>query len=329
MSKSYIVTGGAGFIGSHMCEFLLSRKFKVVCFDNLKQGSSNNIKLLKKYKNFKFYKIDLLDKKKLNKIKLKNIYGIFHFAGIGDIVPAIERPTEYVENNALGTLNILEYARHNKILKFTYAASSSCYGLPKKIPISENSNIDIQHPYALSKYLGEQLVLHWNKVYKMKTDSVRIFNAYGLRSRTSGAYGAVLGVFLKQKIKNKPLTIVGDGNQTRDFINVKDLVLAFYKVQNSKKSGQIYNVGSGKEKSVNTLANLISNKIMHIPKRPAEPNRSLANIKKIKKLGWKPRINFKDGINEILNNIDYWQDAPLWDKGKINKATKVWFKYFK
>ncbi len=161
-----------------MCEFLLSRKFKVVCFDNLKQGSLNNIKLLKKYRNFKFYKIDLLDKKKLSKIKLRNIYGIFHFAGIGDIVPAIERPTQYIENNALGTLNILEYARNNKILKFTYAASSSCYGLAKKIPISEDCEIDIQHPYALSKYLGEQLVLHWNKVYKMKTDVLLHFHFF-------------------------------------------------------------------------------------------------------------------------------------------------------
>ena len=329
MKKSYIVTGGAGFIGGHMCEFLLSKKFKVICFDNLKQGSLSTIKLLKKYKNFKFCKIDLLDKKKLNKIKLEKIYGIFHFAGIGDIVPAIEKPTEYVENNALGTLNILEYARINNISKFTYAASSSCYGLPKKIPISELSEIDIQHPYALSKYLGEQLVLHWNKVYKMKTDSVRIFNAYGLRSRTSGAYGAVLGVFLKQKIKNKPLTVVGNGSQTRDFINVKDLVEAFYKVQNSKSSGKIYNVGSGQEQSVNTLAKLISDKIIHIPKRPAEPDRSLADIKKIKNLGWQPKVKFKDGIKEIFKNIDYWRDAPLWDKGKINKATKVWFKYFK
>jgi len=312
-----------------MCEFLLSKKFKVICFDNLKQGSTRNIKLLKKYKGFKFIKIDLLDKKKLNNINVKKIHGIFHFAGIGDIVPAIERPTEYVENNALGTLNILEFARNKKISKFTYAASSSCYGLPKKIPISEISKIDIQHPYALSKYLGEQLVLHWNKVYKMKTDSIRIFNAYGLRSRTSGAYGAVLGVFLKQKIKDKPLTIVGSGSQTRDFINVKDLVEAFYKVQNSKSAGKIYNVGRGQEQSVNNLAKLISNKKVYIPKRPAEPDRSLADIKKIKSLCWSPKISFKDGIKEVLKNIDYWKNAPLWDTKKINKATKVWFRYFK
>ena len=185
----------------------------------------------------------------------------------------------------------------------------------------------MEHPYALSKYLGEKSVFHWHKVYNVPVNSIRIFNAYGPRARTTGAYGAVFGVFLAQKLANKPLTIVGNGTQTRDFIHVKDIVHAMLKAALSKKIGKIYNVGGGKEIKVNKIAKLIGGKKIHIPKRPGEPNRSLADISKIKNdLNWQPEITIEKGINELLQNISYWKNAPVWTVNKIKNATKTWFK---
>jgi UDP-glucose 4-epimerase len=158
--------------------------------------------------------------------------------------------------------------------------------------------------------------------------SLRLFNVFGPRSRTTGAYGAVFGVFLSQKINNKPLTVVGNGKQTRDFVYVKDVVEAFIKASKVKKNFEIVNIGSGKEVSVNYIANLISDKKIYIPKRPGEPDRSLADVKKAKKLlKWNPTVNIEEGVRIMLKNINYWRDAPLWDKRSISKVTKVWFKY--
>jgi len=159
---------------------------------------------------------------------------------------------------------------------------------------------------------------------------LRLFNVFGTRSRTSGAYGAVFGVFLAQKINNKPLTIVGNGKQTRDFVYVTDVAKAFYKAGKLKKNGDIINIGSGVETSVNEIAKVISKKKIFIPKRPGEPDRSKANIKKAKSiLKWKPKIKVIDGIKIMLNNLDYWKNAPVWNKKTISVATKVWFKFLK
>lgn len=159
---------------------------------------------------------------------------------------------------------------------------------------------------------------------------MRFFNVYGPRSRTSGAYGAVFGVFLAQKLANKPLTIVGSGKQTRDFIHISDIVEALYKAAFSKFKGKVYNVGGGKEISVNQIANLISKKRISIPKRPGEPDRSLSDIKKIKKdLNWKPKVSIEKGVKNLLDNIHNWKTAPVWTPKKIKKATKIWFKFLK
>jgi len=220
--------------------------------------------------------------------------------------------------------------KHNKINKIIFAASSSCYGIPDKYPTDEKQKIDPQYPYAFSKYVAEQAIIHWSQVYKINYTSLRLFNVYGLRSRTTGAYGAVMGVFLKQKIDNKPLTIVGSGYQQRDFINVKDVCNAFVKAFKSKINNNIYNIGSSKPKKILELAKLLKNKIVHIPKRPGEPFKTFANINKaIKYLNWQPKILFENGVQELLKNINYWKHAPLWNKQKIQKATKEWFKYLK
>ena len=240
--KIAIVTGGAGFIGSHMVDLLLKKKIKVRVIDNLSGGRLQNIKKHFKKKNFTFKKKNIIEIKKNDKI-FKNVDYVFHFAGSGDIVPSIEKPDHYMQTNVIGTVKVLEASRENKIKKFIYAASSSCYGIAKT-PTNEKHKISPQYPYAISKYMGEQSCLHWHKVYNLPVVSIRIFNAYGPRVRTTGLYGAVFGVFLKQHLENKPLTIVGDGKQRRDFLYVSDVAKAFYLAAKTKNNGQIYNLGA-------------------------------------------------------------------------------------
>jgi len=326
MNKIAIVTGGAGFIGSHCVDLLLKNNYKVRIIDNLVGGNEKNLDHLKKSK-IEFEKKDIRSIKPNDKI-FKDAELVFHFAGIGDIVPSINYPSDYMSVNVQGTVNILESCRYwQSIKKFVYAASSSCYG-KANIPTNEKNEINPLYPYALSKYNGEQVSLHWNKVYKMPINSIRIFNAYGVRSRTTGAYGAVFGVFLKQKLSKKPFTVVGDGNQKRDFLYVTDVVKAFYLAAISKFNGEIWNLGAGKPQSINKLVELLSGEVVYIPKRPGEPDITYADITKISnQLKWKADITFEQGINIILENINYWTDAPLWDENMIKNETKDWFKY--
>ena len=252
---------------------------------------------------------------------------VFHFAGIGDIVPSIEQPAEYMSANVQGTVRMLECARHAAVSKFVYAASSSCYGLAT-VPTTEEHPIGPQYPYALSKYLGELAVMHWHQVYKQAVNSIRIFNAYGIRSRTSGVYGAVFGVFLRQKLAGRPYTVVGDGTQKRDFIYGSDVAGAFLAAAETEQSGRCYNVGAGNPQSVNRLVELLGGPKTHIPKRPGEPDCTWADISRIKgELGWSPKVSFEEGVGRVVANIDYWREAPLWDADSIGKATESWFKY--
>ncbi len=301
--KRAIVTGGAGFIGSHMVDLLIKKNFHVTVIDNFISGHKNNIKHHLKNKNFKLVKLDIC-KIGSNKYNLfKNIDYVYHFAGIGAILPSIERPSEYMNVNVQGTVRVLEASRKAKVKKFVYAASASCYGLNNS-EIDENTKIRTEHPYALSKYLGENATLHWGKVYNIPVNVIRIFNAYGTRVRTTGAYGAVFGVFFKQKIQNKPLTVVGDGKQERDFVYVTDVANAFYLASITKKSHNIYNVGTGSSQKIITLAKLIGGKINYTPIRPGESKKSKANVRKIKReLKWKPEVSFKEGVNKMISEI--------------------------
>tara|TARA_A100001011_G_scaffold382723_1_gene452933 strand:- start:498 stop:1481 length:984 start_codon:yes stop_codon:yes gene_type:complete len=322
-----IVTGGAGFIGSNLVDFLVKKKHKVIVIDNFSTGLKNNLKLSQN--KVKIINKDISSNNNLDRI-FKGADYVFHLAGLADIVPSIERPESYFKSNVLGTFNILEACRKNKIKKIIYAASASCYGLPKRFPTNELEKINVKYPYAFTKWQGEELVKHWFEIYKLPYISMRFFNVYGPRSRTSGAYGAVFGVFLAQKVAKRPLTVVGSGKQTRDFIHITDIVEALYKAAFSKVKGKIYNVGSGKETSVNKIANLISKKRISIPKRPGEPDRSLSDIKKIQKdLNWRPKVNIEKGVQDLLENLHHWKKAPVWTPKKIKKATKVWFKFLK
>jgi UDP-glucose 4-epimerase len=326
MIKS-LVTGGAGFIGSHLVDKLLANGHEVVAIDNFFSGGKRNIEHNLDNKNFTFKKIDIREKNEINELSNDFDY-VFHLAGIADIVPSIENPVDYFDTNVKGTLNLLEFSRTNNLKKFLYAASSSCYGLAKNFPTRETDTISPEYPYALTKYLGEEMVKHWGYCYKMPVNSLRLFNVYGPRSRTSGAYGAVFGVFLSQKINNKPFTIVGDGKQTRDFTFVTDVASAFYEVAISDVINEIFNIGSGSTYSINQLIDLLGGEKVFIPRRPGEPDCTFADTSKIKKLiNWTPRVSFVDGVKVMLDNIDLWKDAPLWDEKSIEKATKSWFEY--
>jgi UDP-glucose 4-epimerase len=321
-----IVTGAAGFIGSHLCERLVQEGHTVVGIDNLSVGRLKNLKSLEKEQNFFFHQADIQVLDDIVKL-FKNADQVVHMAARADIVPSIENPDDYFSSNVIGTYNVVRASQASKVQRFVYIASSSCYGIPKQYPTPESAEIDPQYPYALTKYLGEQIVMHWAKVYDLPAISFRFFNVYGPRARTSGTYGAVFGVFLAQKLAQKPFTVVGDGNQTRDFTYVSDVIDAILIALNSKNTG-IYNVGSGNTYSVNYLVELLGGEKQFIPRRPGEPDSTFAEIKKIKKeLGWSPKTSLEDGVKEMLKNISEWQDAPVWDASMISNATKNWFKY--
>ncbi len=325
-----LVTGGAGFIGSHLVEKLLREKHSVVVLDNFCTGRKQNLAHLDKNQNLEVHKCDISQDLSMINRYFQDADWIFHLAARADIVPSIVNPLEYFQSNVTGTINILEASRKNNIKKFIYAASSSCYGIPDVYPTPETAPIRPQYPYALTKNLGEQMVLHWGLVYKLPIVSLRFFNVYGPRSRTSGTYGAVFGTFLAQKLADKPFTVVGNGQQTRDFTFVSDVVDAMLLAAKSPIADEVFNVGTGQPQSVNKLVKLIGGKAIHIPKRPGEPDKTQADISKIKTvLGWQPKVTFEQGVKKLLDNIDYWKTAPIWTPKKINLATKEWFKYLK
>ena len=321
-----VVTGGAGFIGSHMVDLLLERGYAVRVIDNLVGGREQNLAHRASNPDLAFDRRDVRSYSPGDPL-FKGARYVFHFAGIGDIVPSIERPLEYLSANVQGTVHMLECAREARARKIVYAASSSCYGLAS-VPTREDHPIDPQYPYALSKFQGEQAGLHWHRVYRFPFNSIRIFNAYGTRSRTSGAYGAVFGVFLRQKLAGKPYTVVGDGTQRRDFLYVTDVARAFLAAAEGPAAGRVYNLGASKPQSVNRLVELLGGEKIFIPRRPGEPDCTWADITRITtELGWKPEVSFEQGVARVVENIDYWREAPLWDPESIARATKTWFEY--
>lgn len=326
MRRRAIVTGGAGFIGSHMVDLLVENDFDVIVIDNLTGGNLRNLASHKNNLNVTLVQRDIRSFSYDDPIFHKADF-FFHFAGIGDIVPSIERPTEYMDVNVQGTVRMLECARYNSVKKFVYAASSTCYGIAQ-VPTSESASIRPRFPYALSKYLGELACLHWGQVYGLPLNSLRIFNAYGTRSRTTGSYGAVFGVFLRQKIAGRAFTIVGDGTQKRDFVYVTDVARAFLLAALADTSGRVYNIGAGNPHSINRLCELLDGPTEYIPKRPGEPDCTWADISlAATDLGWRPQVTFEQGVTNVLHEINYWKDAPLWDKSSISEATAAWFKY--
>ncbi|MDZ4251517.1 MAG: SDR family oxidoreductase [Sulfuritalea sp.] len=322
-----LVTGGAGFIGSHLAERLIADGHDVVVVDNLTSGRMANLASMEQHPRFRFVDADIRDLSAIMPA-FDKVDWVFHLAGLADIVPSIEMPAQYFSANVTGTFNVLECARQAGVKRFLYAASSSSYGIPDRFPTPETSPIKPQYPYALTKYMGEELVLHWAHLYRLSAVSLRLFNVYGRRSRTTGAYGAVFGVFLAQKLNGRPFTVVGDGTQTRDFTYVTDVAAAFLRAAESNISGEAMNVGSGTHVSINRLVELLGGEVEYIPKRPGEPDCTFGDVAKIRELlGWQARVSFEDGVRTMVGNIGDWRDAPVWNPGTIGEATDAWFRY--
>jgi UDP-glucose 4-epimerase len=330
MAEFDIVTGGAGFIGSHLVDALMAEGRSVLVIDDLAVGRRSNLAQHAASPRFRFVEASVSDRARMKEL-FEGADRVFHLAAMADIVPSVQNPQRYFDANVNGCYAVAEAVRQHRVRKLLYAASSSCYGIPASYPTPETAAIDPRYPYALTKYLGEQILLHWGQVYDMPVTSLRLFNVYGPRARTSGTYGAVFGVFLAQKLAGKPLTIVGDGSQTRDFTYVTDVVRAFLRAAERGRNGAIYNVGSGATVSVNRLAELIgTQEIVRIPKRPGEPDCTFADTTRITaELGWKAEVPIEAGVAAMMANLEYWRDAPVWTADRIADATQDWFKYIK
>jgi UDP-glucose 4-epimerase len=322
-----LVTGGAGFIGSHLVDRLLAEGHRVTVIDNYSTGRPENLMHLRGKAGLSVHQVDITDRVAINPL-FQGVDRVFHLAALADIVPSIQNATEYHHANVNGTFAVLEAARHAGVKRFVYAASSSCYGIPDVYPTPETAGMQPMYPYALTKMVGETYVMHWGQCYGLPVVSLRLFNVYGTRSRTSGTYGAVFGVFLAQKLAGKPYTVVGDGTQTRDFTYVTDVADAFFAASESDLKQVIMNVGSGGHYSVNRLVELLGGPKTHIPKRPGEPDCTFADTARIGSLlGWTSKVSLEEGVGRILDNIDYWREAPVWTPDTIAVATSDWFRY--
>jgi UDP-glucose 4-epimerase len=321
-----LVTGGAGFIGSHVVDRLVAEEWDVTVVDNLATGRLANLDHLDP-DAIEIVEVDICDVESMT-AAARSADVVFHLAALADIVPSIERPLDYHRANVDGTASVLEAARHGGVGKLVYAASSSCYGIPDVYPTPESAPARPEYPYALTKWIGEQQVLHWGKVYDLPVVSLRMFNVYGPRSRTTGAYGAVFGVFLAQKLAGEPLTVVGDGTQARDFVHVTDVARAFVEAARSDLDGVVLNVGTGMPQTINHLVELIGGDVTNVPHRPGEPALTHADVRQIRELlGWGAQVGFEEGVAAMLERIDDWRDAPVWTPAAIEDATRAWFEH--
>jgi UDP-glucose 4-epimerase len=325
-----VVTGAAGFIGSHLVDLLLAEGHDVRALD----VDANPQRIARHIGKNRF------TYRTANVCSLSGTFSIwegadwvFHLAGLADIVPSVELPLNYMLINVMGTASVLEAARKAGVKKFLYAASASCYGDHPITPTLESNVCRPCYPYALSKYLGEQACMHWLKVYGLPVNSLRLFNVYGPGSRTSGAYGAVMGTWLKQKLEGAPLTVIGDGSQSRDFVHVRDVAQAFLLAAQTDKVGGIWNVGYGVPQTINRLAALIGGPNyprVQLPVRAGEPRVTWAAIGRIQdELNWIPEVDFETGIGEMVERIEEWRDTPLWTEEGIAAATEAWHRNLK
>ena len=328
-NKKVLVTGGAGFIGSNLVDALIADGNQVIVLDNLTTGKRSQVN-----KKAKLIKADI---RNLQKIKpyFRGVDRVFHLAAIARIQPSIQNPVPTMDSNVLGTLNVLLAARDARVKRVIYSASSSSYGDQDTLPLHEEMVPSFKSPYALSKYVGEELCRLFTNLYGVETVSLRYFNVYGPRQLLSGAYATVIGIFLKQFRSGKPLTIVGDGGIQRDFTHVSDVVKANMLAAQSKKvgKGEVINIGAGRNYSINQVAGMIlalggrepvvgfqtrtaaiesaqpeailalatkNNRAVYIPARPGETRRTLANNSKARDLlGWKPTVSLEEGLVKL------------------------------
>ncbi len=294
-SVKVVVVGGAGFIGSHVADALVERGFEVHVLDNLSGGKKENL-------NPKaiFHKADIRNLEEIKPI-IKDAKFVFHLAALPRVQYSIENPAETHEVNVTGTQNVLIASHEGGVKRVVYSASSSAYGDQKTMPLIETMTPNPKSPYGLHKYVGEVYAKVWSEVYKLETVSLRYFNVYGPRINPDGAYPLAIGKFLKLRQEGKPMTIWGDGTQTRDFTHVRDVVNANILASESEKvgKGEVINIGAGKNFSINEVAKLIGGPTVKEPAR-LEPHDTLADNSLAKKLlGWKPEVSLEEGIAEL------------------------------
>jgi UDP-glucose 4-epimerase len=290
--EKVIVTGGAGFIGSYVTKKLIEEGYEVFVIDNLLAGKKENI-----HKDAKFFNLDIRNLKDIEPV-FKDAKYVFHLAAIPSVQYSIENPQETNDVNVTGTLNVLIAAKNASVKRLVYSASSSVYGDAKILPITENESPKPKSPYALQKYIGELYCKMFSQIYDLETVCPRYFNVYGKGQPSTGAYASVIAKFVALKKENKPLTIVGDGNQTRDFVHVEDVARANILAATSDKvgKGESINIGTGKKYSVNEIAKIIGGLTESIPPR-IEPKDSLADISLAKfLLNWEPKIELEEGL---------------------------------
>lgn len=290
-----VVIGGAGFIGSHVVDALVLRGFETHVIDNLSGGKKEDVN-----PKAVFHKADI---RNLDEIKpiIREAKYVFHLAALPRVAYSIEHPVLTNEVNVGGTLNVLIASKAGGVQRVVYSASSSAYGVQKRLPLVETMTPNPKSPYGLQKYVGELYCKVWNTVYGLETVSLRYFNVYGPRLNPDGAYALAVGKFLKQRKENKPLTITGDGKQTRDFTHIRDVVRANILAAESPKvgKGEVINIGAGRNVSVNELAKLIGGSAEHIAPR-LEPHDTLADNSLAKKLlGWGPKVSLEEGVAEL------------------------------
>ena len=298
----FVVTGGAGFIGSNLVEYLIEKGYAVEVIDNFSSGKKENC-----FSNVVYHKIDLSDDSNFNKIKkiLKDVDGVFHLAAFPRVQESIDNPIVFEKNNTLSTVNILKACSDVGVKRLVYSASSSAYGNTVQLPSKETDKIDPISPYAMQKYYGEVCCRMFSQVYDIETVSLRYFNVYGERQNLDGAYALVMCVFAKQRLNNSPLTIRGDGNQKRDFTHVRDIARANLLAMISQKvgNGDVINIGSNNNRSINDIAKMIGGKTINVDP-VVEPRETLADNSKAKELiGWKPTIVIEDWVPKYKKDL--------------------------
>lgn len=298
-----LITGGAGFIGSNLCDELLRQGHEVTVYDNFSDGKMENLPI--KHKKLEVVKGDILDFKLLQRV-MDNKTWVFHMAAMSRIQPSITDPKLAVESNMVGTFNVLEAARLAGVKRLVYSASSSAYGLKNSLPNVETQKEDCLNFYSLTKMVGEKMCQIYNDLYGLSTVSLRYFNVYGPKQQEEGSYATVIAIFMKQLRQNKAMTIVGDGEKRRDFTFVGDVVRANIMAAMNYEVTGVVNVGTNKNYSINQVATLVANAMgkeynaVNIEDRPAESLQTLADINRAKvELGWEPQVSLEDGLKIV------------------------------
>jgi UDP-glucose 4-epimerase len=307
MRKKVVITGGAGFIGSHLAGELISRDYRVVIVDDLSTGSEQNIEMLAKDK-VEFVRGSVTHLPLLNKL-LRNVAYVFHLAAITSVPLSLEKPLTSHNVNVTGTLNVLLAAKNNKVEKVVYASSAAVYGDTTLLPHREDMLPNPQSPYAVTKLAGEYFCQIFEQVYKLPTICLRYFNVYGPRQDPNSQYAAVIPIFIKRLSKGRRPVIFGDGEQTRDFVYINDVVTSSILAAESCTCG-VFNIGSGVSVTVNDLAKLLINttgkKLVPCYKgsRLGDIKHSLADIAKAKTLGYDPKYSLERGLRETINQLE-------------------------